>query len=266
VPSPQGFNHIALFYPLNSSTPIFLTNGSWEVAGNVESVDKEGRVWFLSAGSGSAEGGGGETFGTGRHLQYVTIPSLEEVKKLESGKEDDRRKGMKITQMAPSLVNASSPIAPAVLRNTLSPALASSVSAQKAREPSMEDLSLVSVLSPSGRTTGTVEVAGKEVKGNVSYYGVDFSPEGGFYLLSYEGPGVPWQRIVRVGDECECCPSLLEFLVVDFEIAVFVLSSFEGMKMMIRRRVALNFFLLLRFAHFICSVSVVVWVLIGFHI
>jgi hypothetical protein len=256
VPSPQGFNHIALFYPLNSSTPIFLTNGSWEVAGNVESVDKEGRVWFLSAGSGSAEGGGGETFGTGRHLQYVTIPSLEEVKKLENGKEDDRRKGMKITQMAPSLVNASSPIAPALLRNTLSPALASSVSAQKAREPSMEDLSLVSVLSPSGRTTGTVEVAGKEVKGNVSYYGVDFSPEGGFYLLSYEGPGVPWQRIVRVGDECECCPSLREFLSVWISGSSPLSLYFEWLKITIRRIVALNFFVLLHSARLLFISSV----------
>jgi dipeptidyl aminopeptidase B len=29
-----------------------------------------------------------------------------------------------------------------------------------------------------------------------SFYTASFSPRAGFYLLSYDGPGVPWQRIV----------------------------------------------------------------------
>jgi dipeptidyl aminopeptidase len=35
-----------------------------------------------------------------------------------------------------------------------------------------------------------------------SYYSASFSPEAGFYLLSYEGPGVPFQKVIKVGDEC----------------------------------------------------------------
>ncbi|KAH8989460.1 dipeptidyl aminopeptidase [Lactarius akahatsu] len=31
-------------------------------------------------------------------------------------------------------------------------------------------------------------------------YSADFSPEAGFYLLSYEGPKIPWQRVVKTND------------------------------------------------------------------
>ena len=34
-----------------------------------------------------------------------------------------------------------------------------------------------------------------------AYYDAGFSPEGGFYVLSYRGPHVPWQRIIHVGDD-----------------------------------------------------------------
>ncbi|KAL1706994.1 dipeptidyl peptidase IV N-terminal region-domain-containing protein [Schizophyllum commune] len=34
-----------------------------------------------------------------------------------------------------------------------------------------------------------------------AYYSTSFSPEAGFYLLSYKGPGVPYQKVVHVGDE-----------------------------------------------------------------
>ncbi|KAF8585399.1 dipeptidyl aminopeptidase [Ramaria rubella] len=33
-----------------------------------------------------------------------------------------------------------------------------------------------------------------------SHYSAAFSPEAGFYLLTYEGPDVPWQKLVNVGD------------------------------------------------------------------
>ena len=33
------------------------------------------------------------------------------------------------------------------------------------------------------------------------YYDASFSPEGGFYLLSYRRPHAPWQRVIRVGDD-----------------------------------------------------------------
>ena len=37
----------------------------------------------------------------------------------------------------------------------------------------------------------------------LSTYGADFSPKSGFFVLSYQGPNVPWQKVVRVDDESE---------------------------------------------------------------
>ena len=34
-----------------------------------------------------------------------------------------------------------------------------------------------------------------------SYYSASFSPNAGFYLLSYEGPGVPFQKLIKAGSE-----------------------------------------------------------------
>ena len=39
VPTPEGYNHIALFSPVDSSTPRFLTTGEWEVTGGILGVD-----------------------------------------------------------------------------------------------------------------------------------------------------------------------------------------------------------------------------------
>jgi dipeptidyl aminopeptidase B len=33
-----------------------------------------------------------------------------------------------------------------------------------------------------------------------SHYAASFSPQAGFYLLSYEGPNVPWQKLIKVDD------------------------------------------------------------------
>ena len=32
------------------------------------------------------------------------------------------------------------------------------------------------------------------------YYGVNFSPEAAYYVLSYKGPEVPWTRLLQVGN------------------------------------------------------------------
>lgn len=29
-----------------------------------------------------------------------------------------------------------------------------------------------------------------------SYYSSEFSPEAGFYVLNYQGPGTPWTKVV----------------------------------------------------------------------
>ena len=33
------------------------------------------------------------------------------------------------------------------------------------------------------------------------FYSASFSPEAGFYMLNYDGPRVPWQAIMKVGDD-----------------------------------------------------------------
>ena len=51
VPTPEGYNHIALFSPANSSTPQFLTYGEWEVTSEILAVDVNRGlvcVYFLS--------------------------------------------------------------------------------------------------------------------------------------------------------------------------------------------------------------------------
>ncbi|GAA5909754.1 hypothetical protein JCM6882_002665 [Rhodosporidiobolus microsporus] len=45
--------------------------------------------------------------------------------------------------------------------------------------------------------TGTGEGEGE---GEVGVYGASFSPGGGVYLLDYEGPGIPWQKLFKVDD------------------------------------------------------------------
>jgi dipeptidyl aminopeptidase len=117
VPTPEGFNHIALFSPANTATPRFLTSGEWEVTGGIQAVDaKRGLVYFQAARPSPIE----------RHLYSVPIPTI----------------------------SASGPVEPTVL-------------------------------------TDTSESA---------YFNADFSPEAGFYLLSYEGPDTPWQRVVEVNN------------------------------------------------------------------
>ena len=44
VPNPSGYRHIALFSPVDAPEPIFLTEGDWEVAGGIASVDINRRL------------------------------------------------------------------------------------------------------------------------------------------------------------------------------------------------------------------------------
>lgn len=36
-----------------------------------------------------------------------------------------------------------------------------------------------------------------------SYHSASFSPQAGYYQLSYDGPLVPWQRVVNIGNSCQ---------------------------------------------------------------
>ncbi|KAM5541328.1 hypothetical protein V8D89_004882 [Ganoderma adspersum] len=67
VPTPEGYNHIALFSPANSSTPQFLTYGEWEVTSGILAVDvNRGVVYFQAANPSSTQ----------RHIYSVPLPSL----------------------------------------------------------------------------------------------------------------------------------------------------------------------------------------------
>jgi len=117
VPTPDGYNHIALFSPASSGIPHFLTNGKWEVTEGIKGIDiKKGVVYFEAANPSSIE----------RHVYSTPLPT-------------------------------SIPF--------------------KAAEP----LALTDVTKQA-------------------YYSTSFSPGAGFYVLNYEGPAVPWQKITEVGN------------------------------------------------------------------
>ncbi|THU97687.1 dipeptidyl aminopeptidase [Dendrothele bispora CBS 962.96] len=67
TPSSDGYNHIALFSPADSSTPRFLTSGDWEVSSGIKGVNVEtGHVYFEAAYPTSVE----------RRLYSVPIPTI----------------------------------------------------------------------------------------------------------------------------------------------------------------------------------------------
>ncbi|CAG8545177.1 16226_t:CDS:10, partial [Racocetra persica] len=107
----NGYNHLAIFSPLTSSSPRYLTSGNWEVVDGVQAVDRKRElIYFLSTEKSSME----------RHLYSVSF----------DGK----------TRTA---------------------------------------------LTPTDET---------------AYYSVIFSPGAEYYNLKYEGPDVPWQKVLKVSN------------------------------------------------------------------
>lgn len=70
-----------------------------------------------------------------------------------------------------------------------------------------------------------------------NYYNADFSPEAGFYMLSYKGPNVPWQSIFKTGDEgpCHFFDGILRVaqfsLTFRFDLTDFVYTITENSKL-----------------------------------
>ncbi|KAJ4495499.1 dipeptidyl peptidase IV N-terminal region-domain-containing protein [Lentinula lateritia] len=93
VPTPEGYNHIALYSPANSNTPRFLTSGEWEVSSGIKGVDA--KLGLVSPD---------------------TVPPMQ------------------LTKTTPD---------------------------------------------------------------ETAYYETNFSPEAGFYLHSYEGPNIGWQKVIQ---------------------------------------------------------------------
>ncbi|KAG9042892.1 hypothetical protein FS837_010276 [Tulasnella sp. UAMH 9824] len=118
VPTPEGYNHIALFSPPDSGVPRWLTSGPWEVDGGIKAVDHIRRlVYFVGTVSSSTE----------RHVFSVPLPQ-----------------------------------------------------------------SFSALPTPPGAPTPLTDST------QSAYYTVDFSPLAGYYLLGYEGPNIPWQKVVSV--------------------------------------------------------------------
>ncbi|KAG5652732.1 hypothetical protein H0H81_003931 [Sphagnurus paluster] len=65
VPTPEGYNHIALFSPASSGKPHFLTSGKWEVTSRIQGIDvQKGLVYFEAANPSSIE----------RHVYSTPLP------------------------------------------------------------------------------------------------------------------------------------------------------------------------------------------------
>jgi len=140
VPTPEGYNHIALFNPVDSSTPRFLTTGDWEVTDGILGVDPLRGL-----------------------MCTVLFPH-----------HDDQTDCL--FEIPDSYFRAASPTS--IERNIYS-----------VHVPI--DAHSTAVERPVALTDTSV----------ASYYSASFSPNAGFYLLSYEGPDVPFQKLIKVGDE-----------------------------------------------------------------
>ncbi|KAM0787347.1 hypothetical protein ACM66B_003435 [Microbotryomycetes sp. NB124-2] len=75
VPDENGFNHVAMFSPPDTSEPVFLTTGSWEVDDGIQAVDMaRGLVYFVAANTS-----------TSRHVYSVPLPTRDDLSSLKSG-------------------------------------------------------------------------------------------------------------------------------------------------------------------------------------
>ncbi|KAI0315043.1 dipeptidyl aminopeptidase [Amylostereum chailletii] len=120
VPSKDGYNHIALFIPADSSTPRFLTSGKWEVTSGVQAIDPERRLVYFQAANPSS---------TERHIYSISLPA----------RLDDK-------------------------------------------EETLAELTALTDTSTPAK------------------YSASFSPKAGFHLLSYDGPNIPWQKVINSND------------------------------------------------------------------
>ncbi|CAL1714024.1 unnamed protein product [Somion occarium] len=68
----------------------------------------------------------------------------------------------------------------------------------RAASPSSIERHIYSVALPSGSSDEPSKPKALTDDSTPGYYGADFSPEAGFYLWHYQGPSVPWQKIVQV--------------------------------------------------------------------
>lgn len=68
----------------------------------------------------------------------------------------------------------------------------------RAANPSSTERHIYSVPLPASNSFESVKPAALTDNATPGYYDANFSPKAGFYLLNYQGPSVPWQRVVQV--------------------------------------------------------------------
>lgn len=147
IPDSKGFNHIALFSPIDNGSPQFLTSGKWEVDGSILGVDHVKNLMFVLHSSQLS-------FSESWIRRYYSAAT------------------------------------PSTSRHIYSIPLT-----QRADE--------ASVVEPIGLSNVTLP----------GMFKASFSPFGAFYLLSYDGPNIPYQRLVRSSDQSESLSFLLEIRV-----------------------------------------------------
>jgi dipeptidyl aminopeptidase B len=66
-----------------------------------------------------------------------------------------------------------------------------------------------------------------------SFYSASFSPQSGYYWLNYQGPSIPWQKIIQVGNASSCALlkrlPLLRRLIIPIAFD-YVLEQNEALK------------------------------------
>ncbi|KAK2467357.1 hypothetical protein APHAL10511_000592 [Amanita phalloides] len=92
----------------------------------------------------------------------------------------------------------------------------------EAARPSSKERHVYAVPLPTISSSEVAEPSALTDATRVAYYSSSFSPRGGYYLLSYLGPNVPWQRMRQVGN------SSFEYVVTSNERVGNVTRQFEG--------------------------------------
>jgi len=70
----------------------------------------------------------------------------------------------------------------------------------EAANPSSIERHIFSVPIPTISSPETAEPTTLTDTSKEAWYTSAFSPQAGFYVLSYRGPGVPWQKVMKTND------------------------------------------------------------------
>ncbi|KAI0339697.1 dipeptidyl aminopeptidase [Trametopsis cervina] len=106
----------------------------------------------------------------------------------------------------------------------------------RAANPSSTQRHIYSIPLPTTEeelnAAGTIEPTPLTDVTSSGYYSANFSPQGGFYLLSYNGPNVPWQTILKTSEHDFVRPftenSALNKTLLQYELPVVSHSTIDS--------------------------------------